>query len=358
MRNVLFISYLPLEYSRSAVLLSALSSNTELKVQFRRCSKLNFGNLAQLRRELRRLDPKESLIVVMSPAHQLTLVIRFLFSGVVILDAGWPLSDSSEIRKGRLTVSYLKDSIVDRLSMGLADLVFLESRAQVENLTKRHFYFKNVPRVLFTGFRESRFEQIAHKKANVIRSSKKYEGKIKVLFRGKYNREAGLEFIQSVFSKRGSYELIVCCPDLPPDFIRASNVKFIERFLDDNELANLYSSCDLAIGQFGDSSRVERTIAHKIFEYGYFGIPTICLANSAVKEIFDGKSFIYIEKALLEGYLDKLSESMGEARRLISAKSKWVRTQYSEKCSEIAIARSFIHEIENLQISHISHREV
>ena len=63
-------------------------------------------------------------------------------------------------------------------------------------------------------------------------------------------------------------------------------VKFTERFLDDNELAILYSSCDLAIVQFGDSSRVERTFDHKIFENGYFGIPTVCLANSAVKEIF------------------------------------------------------------------------
>ena len=117
MKGIVFVSYLENKYSRSGVLLSALKKQGSFSVSHFQMKSFQIDNIAKYISFLRELNPLNDLVVVMSPSHMITPLTKCFFKGVVILDAGWPLSDSSRIRKGRFSLTYLKDKLIDYIAM-------------------------------------------------------------------------------------------------------------------------------------------------------------------------------------------------------------------------------------------------
>ena len=348
MTKVLFLSYLSADYSRSGTLASALGNSSAFKIDFYRICTMSVSEIAKLRKFFKDNAFNYEYIVIMSPSHFLTILVKSFSRAFLILDAGWPLSDASEIRRGTKSLKYLKDLFIDRLSMFWSDIVILESVAQMKALEQKRYRFRRIPQVIYTGIREDRFRS-SQRRSN----SSKYEGtpeKLKVIFRGKYNDEAGLEFIQQVFANRkDSFELIICCPDIPEYFKRNKEITFIARYLEDEEIAKLLTNSHLAINQFGSSDRIQRSIAHKVFEYAYFGIPTICRRDSAAEEIFADNQFFYLSQDQLGKFLDQIVTNKRETLKDLSERSKRILNTYQETLSKGAIEKQFSNIIKNLE---------
>ena len=349
MRKIVFVSYLDLHYSRSGVLASAMRKVTSLETQVYRLDNFRIYELVNFALYLRRLDFETTSILIMSPAQVLTMFARFFFKGSIILDAGWPLSDSSRIRKGVNSFSYVKDLFIDLIAMKISDKVILESRAQVRNLKARRFKFRSEPLVIYTGVLENRFESSKSKRIQSANTRVIKNSKFKVIFRGKYNKESGLEYIQEIFASRcDDWELIVCSADLPSSFPRVSGVRYLTQHISDSELIREFKTVDMALGQFGTESRVKISIAHKIYEYAFFGIPTICIQDTAVEEIFKRDEFYFIKREDLGKFLDSCLEDRNIFAKELQNRSVKIREKYSRACSEVVIAQEFMKIFEDI----------
>ena len=133
------MSIYPEEYSRSGVVRSAISKVSRFDVEYFPIKNTKYAELKKYRSRLKKLKKEKGILIIMSPSHIVTIFSRPFFRGPIILDAGWPLSDSSEIRKGKRSIEYLKTQVLDRLSMRLADLVLVETKSQKEWLLKQKF---------------------------------------------------------------------------------------------------------------------------------------------------------------------------------------------------------------------------
>lgn len=342
MKKILFLSYLDRNYSRSGALYSALekySSDTIAHLQYQPANLRNFYRLINV---LRHEDSLDTLVVVMSPSHLLAIIIRPFFKGPIILDAGWPLSDSSEIRAGKLSIRFLMDVLIDRIAMKLADLVLLESKNQKNILKKRKFSFRNEPEVIFTGLVEERFRNYRDQSKRSLLNFNKDDRRLTVVFRGNWNEEAGLERLDEIFSEKSDkFRLIICSSNLPRHYPRQKATLYVSGRMSDEQLAQVFQKSDLAIAQFGESKRIARSIPHKVYEYAYFGIPTICLEDSAAREVFNDNEFYFISYDFLGTFLNQLGENIEDSRKELAKRSLLVRKTYQERCSQKAIAKNF-----------------
>lgn len=346
MKRILFVSLLADNYSRSAVLKSSLEKSPDFEVKYYRIPSSTFMGIFRYLAFLLITGRQNDIIIIMSPGHILVPITKIVFCGIVILDAGWPLSDSSEIRKGKKSLTFFKDNLIDRFCMRIADLVILESERQKESLRKRNFRFSNEPKVIYTGVLDKFFQ-----KREMSQSSKvEKTGKLRVIFRGKYNKEAGLEFIQSIFESRlNRFDLVICCSNLPGDFVRLPNVIYHEGFLHAHKIATFIRESDLALGQFGCERRIERSIPHKIFEYASHGIPVVCMDGSASGEIFSEREFFYVKRYELGLFLDSTSSDMVSFQRELITRSKRINEKYLECFSEKSIRERFRRIIAELR---------
>ena len=131
-----------------------------------------------------------------------------------------------------------------------------------------------------------------------------------MLFRGKMNKESGLNSILDLYLS------------LPEDFflVIATNKKIIkplperiivlDRLLEDSEIKWLYENSIASFGQFGNSRRMSRSIPHKFFESVEFNIPYLTPIYAPIMRLlgpeykfwateqnhFDYKLFFKIEK--------------------------------------------------------------
>lgn len=345
-RRYVFLSLFDVSYSRSGTVIEALRTENELIVDTEVFDKITWKTITRIRRITKNCNNETDVIVISSPGHALTIFTRLFWRGRLILDAGWPLSDSSRIRNGVLSLSFCKDLLIDFLSFLVADVVILESLKQ-QNRVNSIFHFARLQTAVnYTGLNEKRFELDAIQ--NESAPSLKPTHKLSVVFRGSYNKEAGLEFIQNCIQKvNDNFELIIVCSNLPLNFVQQRNVTYITRKLDDRELATLYLKADFAISQFGDSSRLTFSIPHKIFEYAFFGVPTICLSGSATSEIFDDSEFLFTDRAALQNMLKEIEQlKLNDKLQLLERKERII-DKYSRICSQSIIKRNF----ENIQAS-------
>jgi len=95
-----------------------------------------------------------------------------------------------------------------------------------------------------------------------------------VLFRGKDNKEAGIDKILEIskFIKSETI-MIIACSNFSRKLKTQKNVIIISERLTQNELACLYASSSLSIGQLGESRRIFWTVPHKFFESAALGVP-------------------------------------------------------------------------------------
>ncbi len=340
--NVLFISLTDTSYSRSGLLVRNTFINSD-SISL----KEDESKYSQIKEILSQKSNIEA-VIVMSPSHLLVLILRRFYRGIIILDAGWPLSDSIEKTELSLLIRVVKKTkayFVDFLAFKLSDLVYLESKQQLRYCRKKFLISRKKLKIRFTGSleksqfsRNKYFGQSIHADCNNCNP---------VVFRGKYNKEAGLELLSNVAKVLDcSVHLIVLCPTLPEKikFPQSRNVTVIKEFLPDQELEFIMSQAKLMIGQLGNSSRLNRTIPHKFFESARLGIPYLTPTRKAIQEIASEDCIYYIsntdEKRIAQQILAILYDE-----ELLAKKAKNFKNLYEKNLSNDLLAKNFIKEI-------------
>lgn len=284
----------------------------------------------------------------MSPSHLLAIIVRRFYRGVIILDAGWPLSDSietSEFSFLKGTRKKIKLYLIDFFAFNLSNLVYVESNQQLEHCHKKFFISKRKLKVRFTGCLEN--ASFSKPKGFENSTQSNYSNSNLVVFRGKYNPEAGLEFLSKVSEVLdSSVRLLVLCPNLPEKikFPNSQNVTVIKDFLPDQELAFIISQANLMIGQLGQSSRLNRTIPHKFFESARYGVPYLTPVRKAIQEVASEDCIYFVsnedERILAREILEILKD-----KELLANKGKKIKTLYDKKLSNSVLMKKFMEEL-------------
>jgi hypothetical protein len=341
--EILFLSWLKSDYSRSAVIL-----NSRYVEKFNhKFLKVRSGvrlpvDLVRVVLENRN---KNVIYFVCSPCLTIGIWLRIFCRKRIILDAGWPLTDNTH--KGYLKIhnffKSLRIGLIERLAFRASNMVFLESVAQANRVS---LDFNLDPKKLFvgyTGLNEHEFEVESAIPRELFQISNKSK-QTTILFRGKINEETGLHKIKQLISYVEDATFIICSSNLPEDFPDLKNLIKINREISFAEMKYLYEISDVAIGQLGTSTRLTRTIPHKAFEAAYFGKPYLGLNQQALKELFYEKnsSLLFVSFDELQSFLINHSENHGIFKEIgLNAKriydKDFNQELLSEKCIDLIL---------------------
>jgi glycosyltransferase involved in cell wall biosynthesis len=240
---------------------------------------------------LRRLYSREDIFIVMSPSQILVPIIRFFLGRNVILDAGWSLFEGTVISRNRFGLfgcNAVKNYLIDFTASHLARKVILESEAQKHFYKKVFFISKQKCYVLYTGIEEAAF----YINRDYLKPKDLFNNKKIILFRGKFNPEAGMEILSEATKLLSSEKITfwVFCPGLPSSIHFSSNTIVSRDLLSKSEIASIQTACTMSLGQLANHSRLKRTIPHKAFEAAYLASPYLSARNEGVLELFtEGK---------------------------------------------------------------------
>lgn len=287
-------------------------------------------------------------VIVMSPSHLLVIILRRFYRGLIILDAGWPLSDSIEKRERSLVKSIgrkVKNYFIDFLAFKLSNLIYLESNQQMAYCHKKFLISRKKLNLRFTGSLEESHPTLDHYFGDSIHAD--CNNCNMVVFRGKFNQEAGMELLSKVSALLdSSVHLVVLCPTLPEEikFPQSPNVTVIQEFLPDKELEYIMSQAKLMIGQLGNSSRLNRTIPHKFFESARLGIPYLTPVRKAIQEIASEDNIYFIVNKD-ENLLAHQIFAILQDKELLAKKARKFKTLYEKELSNTVLMRKFMSDI-------------
>ena len=333
---ILFLSFLDNNYSRSSSLYSALEESGE-NVSFLKVPSNLFMMGAKLFESRVRIR-KANYTIVMSPCHKIAPLAR-LFSKKVILDAGWPLSDSNFTR-GRMKISFIRpllNLLIDLLSMHSAHLVILESHHQQMRVSKRFLLNLEKLKYRFSGILEENF--LKHPPVLPSEVSKlEIGGRKIVIFRGKNNIESGIEILAAASWELSDEILLIVVSDRPVKAgFNPRNTIEITRFLEYFELAAIYQISHLAIGQISELERVNWTIPHKAFEAAFFATPYLSRKNQGVLEFLDSKSAIYLDEVTKSSLAIKIHELLSKPALLIDYSENIHKSYERQACYPVLV---------------------
>jgi hypothetical protein len=340
--KVLFISLTDTSYSRSGILVGNTFVNSDA-IRLRE----DKSKHSQIK-EIFIQKPNIEAVIVMSPSHLLVIILRRFYKGLIILDAGWPLSDSIESRELSLSARIrkkIKAYFVDFIAFKLSDLIYLESNQQAGYSRKKFLISRRKLKVRFTGSLEKSqssingdFRESIHANCSNCNS---------VVFRGKYNKESGLELLSNVAKfLDSSVHLIVLCPSLPEKikFPQRHNVTVVTEFLPIQELESVMTTAKLMIGQLGNSQRLDRTIPHKFFESARLGIPYLTPMRKAIQEIANEDCIYYVSSEDEEILANQISTILHN-KELLAKKGENFKMLYEKKLSNAVLTKNFMKEI-------------
>lgn len=328
-----FFSFVGSNYSRSSTLLNFNSPGIQKKyvhVPAKLLKSINW--IIRNRSSIAKID----VLVVMSPCHLLSPVLKIITRKPVILDAGWSLTDGT-LSRGFKVWSFYKLPIVaciDFLSLHSANLVLVESMLQRDRVQK----FFGLPlkkiHVSYTGLDESQFKE-EHKlpptESDVVSKLREYvnQKNLIVLFRGKVNKEAGFKNIcdaARILTKQATFIFILGDRDvLPNDLENAIRISSVSS----SEMREIYAIAHVAIGQISDHPRLEYTIPHKAFEAGYFKKAYVTSGNLGIKEIYKEDSAIYLSNSNPESLAEAICALANRKVRETFEDQIWLQYQHS-----------------------------
>lgn len=321
-RILIYLNYESNSYSRSGTHYFFLRNQKRFPVHYLQLRTPLIFNLPKLFRLVKTYSQRPKIFIVMAPANAIAILLRIITRGPIVLDAGWPISDSTFIREKSIFLK-IKSFLLDLLTFWAAELIFLESKSQLEFCSKRYRFAKNKFTVSYTGFNEL---QMLEEKASSFNERKllmdipaKFIEKGYIFFRGKLNSESGLENLMEVANQYGKYCFVIASPGL--DAHIPENVVVLSGWLDWQSLSALYRNAAVVIGQTSSAKRIRRTIAHKVYEAAFFGKAYISAESPALLELFENETSIlfcrpddYKDLGLKIEFLmenAKLRESMG-----------------------------------------------
>jgi hypothetical protein len=292
--DLVFLSFLEEKYSRSGVLLSGMPNSN-----FRMLPKPGFRLIEELIRIRINKIWEKKVLVVMSPAHILAPFLRIIFGNSVVLDAGWPLLDGALSRlNGRIkkfNLKLIKHYFLDLLAFHSSHALALESDQQVIRTAKLFGLKRSKLFRSFTGFDEVGTSN-GHKflKCPILNFCPSCDNTKSTLifFRGKFNREAGLEILAQATKKleKKDFFFVIATNSNLEGFKFSRNTLILNEYLNISQIAHLYESSRISIGQLSDNPRLQYTIPHKAFEAAYFKTPYLTRDSLGIRELFKSES--------------------------------------------------------------------
>lgn len=303
--------------------------------------------IVKLRHQIREAE----CVIVMSPSHRLTPFVK-PFAEKVILDAGWPLSDSNFTRD-RKRISILRpllNLIIDFVSMHCADLVVLETQNQMSRVSRKFQLKLKKLSFRFSGVTEENFTSQDPVLPFEVESIN-LKGKKVVLFRGKTNIESGLETLAAAsWNLPDDIFLIVVSDKRIKSRFNPRNSIELYRFLKYSELVAIYQISDLAIGQISDFERVDWTIPHKAFEAAFFSIPYLSRKNNGLLEFLNSESAIYLDEISVLSLAKKIQESLSDTS-LLSTYAESIHDSYIRFASYTALSQQYKLALKQISIN-------
>lgn len=282
----------------------------------------------------------------MSPSHLLVPILRILTLKPVVLDAGWPLLDGYKARGSMIkdVANRTKYWMIDFISFHTSNLVLFESGSQCNYSKSRYLLSEKKIAVSFTGFDETKaisfFDEKEMTKIGPPKSPY-------VLFRGKPNDEAGLQNIVNAFNNyEVSAPLLIVTNHNFNLKVDNKKIKVIKGFISNKQMSDLYKGAVLCLGQLSSHPRLERTIPHKAFEAGYYGVPYISTQSAAVSEIFQTEyACHFLDNVSPDEIAQTINEILDDSE-LIKRYANEIQEVYRMHLSQEKIYADFIKTIE------------
>lgn len=337
-----FITFYDRNYSRSGTLMSGLRELGEM-TSFSVVSGGLFKRFRQILSIVANRE-KNTVFVVMSPSHLLTIYLKLARANKVILDAGWSLTEA-EFSRGAISriPRLLKALLVDYFSFLFADLILVESKAEANYLSSKCERLREKIIVTYTGVTESKLKiaPVCPEEMKEVSHFSKF-----IVFRGKINNEAGFQRILDIGSalQKSEFLLVVASPNKDISEIKSENVLLINRWISQSEINYLYHNSVLVIGQLGSIPRLDRTIPHKYFEAIYFGRPYISELTKSIEEISKGGKGVIELRMQPEQNLAIEIFSILNDNALLIQKGNEARQIWESGISSKGIARKLISE--------------
>jgi glycosyltransferase involved in cell wall biosynthesis len=315
--TVIFIGFVGRNYSRSSTILNFETSHlTKKYFEIPANISLAFISIVKNRAALRDC----SAVVVMSPCHMLTPLIRFIVRKPVILDAGWALTDG-ELSRGikgtrlfKLPLIYLTDLIAFTCSK----CILVETNLQINRIHNLFGIRKHKLRVSLTGINELDFAinlTPSMKIQDLVQKATFKSSELKILFRGKINRESGFDSIIKAALESGPELFFIFViggkdklENLPVNAVVFQN-------LSNADLKEIYALSDICIGQFSTHPRLSYTIPHKAFEAAYFGKPYITVQSPGIRDFLSVNDAVFVEKPTSENLIHSIRRLSDSNRR-------------------------------------------
>ena len=275
-------------------------------------------------------------LVICSPARSLVILCWLAGNRNILLDAGWPLSDSIESKTFKQSLKTKKDLFIDFLSFQLSKGVIFESDTQLRRSAKKFLIKKKKCYRIYTGFDETKSHTNPHLNLN-----SQSPIKLKVFFRGKMNVEAGEEKLGLIsFQMNNLAQMIVYSNKIkspnnfhPATETRIGNLPFAE-------IESAYIESAVVLGQLGNSPRLEWTIPHKIFEAAYYGKPIVAVRNKGLCELFSEEEILYIDNNSESEILSAL-ELLLKDDQIRSQFSTNIKLKYDSKLKQSILENQF-----------------
>lgn len=279
--KIVFLSMYGAGYSRSGTLYSELVKRS-LDVSFHQIAP---KNLVRSLRKIRAQYPRDTMYIVASPSQYLTLFARLTLGKNIFLDAGWSLFEGTVLSRGRIGILgfvAIKNYLIDFVASHVSRKVFLESRAQLHFYSKLFLVHSSKLVIIFTGVDESALT------VNLNDVVPRHSSKNIILFRGKFNPEAGIEVLAKATHLLADedIEFWVYCPGLPSNVIFSDKTYVDVQVHPKSVIASLLKECTLSLGQLSNHHRLFRTIPHKAFEAAFLGTPYLTARNAGILELF------------------------------------------------------------------------
>ena len=340
MGTVHFLSLTAPGYSRSWTYFMGLKAKG-VKSSYTQVKKPYKESLLQINGQI--FDKDE--VVVTSPSHLLAIYARFILKRAVILDAGWSLFEGEVISRksyGFLGFRAARIYFIDFFANHLSKMILVETDLQKKYYRKLFFLPAGKVRVLYTGIDEESFSSLA-KPTNYTPPDKSF---FSVLFRGKYNLEAGLDVLSEAAEilKNEKIFFSIFAPGIPSNISFPENVKVYTGQLTKAEIAYLLRSVDLSLGQLSNNPRLARTIPHKAFESAFCSTPYLTARSSGVMEIFSENELLTFNPGNASDLATKILRT-SKISDLRKNKGETMRRKYDETSSQDILTQRFLEQI-------------
>jgi glycosyltransferase involved in cell wall biosynthesis len=346
--KLIFLTIAEPGYSRSWVYYEILR-RSGYDVEFRR---IPVKKVVKSLRLLRDKNSRESLYIVMSPSHYLTIFVRLFLGKKIILDAGWSLFESSILSRkqyGIFGLKLVKVYLIDWISAHFATLVLVESNKQKNFYSKLFLVRRRKIRCIYTSIDE--FQLNAG--SNLIVPPVYFKGSKVVLFRGKYTKEAGIEVLVKCthLLEKLPITFWVFSPGLPEKFIFSKNTYVNREYIQNHsDILEIYKGCTIALGQLSANLRLRRTIPHKAFEASYMGTPYLTARSAGIGEVFrEGHEMVCFEPGNAMDLSNTIIDLVSDKQRLAQL-SQNIREKYDSAFSSSILRSELVHLIDGFDI--------